>query len=222
MNRLASLLLILTACGGGKNDADPRLIAGGGIGDGEISGVLNVYVIDEDTDEPIAGAVVSVGEPEAEPLTGTTDSSGLYRFEDDSLGGGQTITVTADGYAPATWFGANGANVTITLSGSGTPDVPQAVLTGGITGWDAMDPDPGHFFLALVLYSQTTQLGDAVNEIDQGGITGQLPPNSCTRPALGNCNWTLKSRAGEVAIYALLIDIDDNGTAADMTDDIWS
>jgi predicted secreted protein len=52
-------MLVFAACGG--NDVDPRVIAGGGVGDGEIDGELNVYVIDTSTDAPIAGAMVQVG-----------------------------------------------------------------------------------------------------------------------------------------------------------------
>jgi hypothetical protein len=221
MRSLATgLFVVLVACGGGKNDADPRVVPGGGIGDGEINGFLNVHVIDEDTDEPVSGATVMVGEPGAEPLTGVTDSSGLYRFEAD-ISGPQTITAVATGYVTATWYGANGANVTIPVNGEGTADVPQATLTGGIEGWDTMDPDPDHFLIALVQYSQTTGLGDEENNLPQGGIPGQLPANACSRPALGNCNWTLNSRTGEVAIYAILVDIDTNGTPEDDTDDVW-
>ena len=41
------LTALIAAC---SNSPDPRVIHGGGIGDGEIDGTLNVYVIDHDTE----------------------------------------------------------------------------------------------------------------------------------------------------------------------------
>src|SRR5688572_7533928 len=101
------LLVVFAACGGG-NDVDPRVIPGGGIGDGEIDGEVNVHVIDDD-DNPVDGATVRVGGTEAE-----TDPDGLAVFGDVS--GPQTITVVAGGFRTVVWVGANGANVTIPLA----------------------------------------------------------------------------------------------------------
>src|SRR5687767_1235028 len=104
----AAALIALAACGDGVNDPAPRLIEGGGVGDGTIEGVLHVHVIDGADDEPIAGATVSIGEPGSAPIEGTTDSTGLFSHRADDLSGPQTITVTAAGRVPSTLFGANG------------------------------------------------------------------------------------------------------------------
>ena len=102
--------------GNGINDVDPVVIPGGGVGSGAIRGELNVHVVYVEGDQPIAGADVRVGEPDdPEPLTDVTDSNGLVVFSDNGLNEPQTITVTAAGYGAATWFGANGANVTVAL-----------------------------------------------------------------------------------------------------------
>src|SRR5678815_1641234 len=84
MKRALGLLALLAACGG---DPDPRVIAGGGVGDGPIDGPLYVFVISED-DAAIAGAQVAVGGEQK-----TTDATGFVQFDDRH--GAQTIAVAA-------------------------------------------------------------------------------------------------------------------------------
>src|SRR5262245_42813560 len=72
------------ACGDGRPvpSSEPRLIPGGGIGDGPISGKLNVYVIDEDTRNVLSSATVRVGaSDDLSPCMAITDSTGLARFD---------------------------------------------------------------------------------------------------------------------------------------------
>ena len=73
------------ACGGGNplpSAHEPRIIPGGGIGDGPIRGALNVFVIDEDTRNVLSSAAVRVGAAEeTEPCQALTDSTGLARFD---------------------------------------------------------------------------------------------------------------------------------------------
>lgn len=215
-------LSLSAGCGGNDvNDPDPRLIAGGGLGDGAIDGVINVYVIDGDSDEPISGAVVYVGEAGDELLQATTDSSGLARFEDGSLRGPITITAAANDYITQSWMGADGANVTIPLDLEVKPtSVDSAELSGTIAGWDQMTPDANHFYVAVAGYSQTDELGDRANEIQQPmAQPNALPPNACAAFASGSsCDFTVVSRTGTVALVASIIDIDTKGTQ-DSTDD---
>lgn len=189
---------------GCSNDVDPRVIPGGGVGDGEIDGEINVHIIDTQTDEPIANATVEVGGTEKD-----TDENGLVVFED--VEGKQQIAVNADGYRLTVWVGANGANVTIPL----TPDEPatpdQAVLSGTIDSW-AQDLPQGHVKAALVIYSQTDRLGDDANNIPT--------------PAMGNicfglamCSWRVNVRTGDVTLAAAIVDRDSQGTPNDESDD---
>ena len=201
MKPVLAVLFVVAACG---NDPDPRLIAGGGIGDGEIDGKLNVYVIDNTTEEPIANATVHVGKVED-----TTDETGLVVF--DGLSGSQTISVKAAGYRGTVWAGANGANVTIPITlADDTPD--QATLSGSIPGWTGTDVQPMHVKAALVTYSQTDQLGDKANNIPQpgGGNVCGIGTNTC--------NWSVVTRTGTVTLIAVIVDIDTKGTAT-ATDD---
>src|ERR1051325_2158880 len=116
--------LFVAACGGSDsaqrpdgptgNRPPPRVIPGGGIGDGAIDGVVNLYVIDDATRDPIAGATVRVG-----GLDGSTADTGL--FVADGVAGPQTISVRAGGYRSELWIAANGANCTVDLKAATAP-----------------------------------------------------------------------------------------------------
>lgn len=192
----------LAAC---SNDASPRLIAGGGIGDGEIDGRVNVHVIGDD-DVPIANATVRVGDNEK-----ITNERGLAVFED--VEGPQTIAVKAESFRSVVWVGANGANVTIPLEALAPPAPDQATLSGSIAGWSSITVAQGHIKAALVTYSQTDDLGDPANEIST--------PNGMNICGIGMamCNWTLGARTGPITVVAMIIDRDTKGTPLDSADD---
>src|SRR5688500_129245 len=105
------LTVVTISCGGVSGPAMPRLIPGGGIGDGAINGQLYVHVIDEDTRAVVGSAPVRVGESaDPTPCEVTTDTTGVATFEAEGcpdLKGPVTVTVSATGYAPVTWIGAN-------------------------------------------------------------------------------------------------------------------
>jgi hypothetical protein len=195
----------LAACGGGGNDVDPTLIPGGGIANPGIDGEVNVYVIDEDTDDPIQGAMVHVGDVEGE-----TDADGL--FVATGVSGPQVITAMIDGYVPSTWVGANGANVTIPLSEptSDPGNIPRANLTGTIDGWASMQAPAAGALVAFIGVSASQDDDDPGNDIQQP--TGNPPPNSCVKLTgqASDCDWSVISRTGQVAIFAFLGDMDAN------------
>ena len=211
---LASALLLAAACGGDDgNNPTPAVIPGGGVHDPGIDGLVNVYVIDADTDAPITGATVRVG-----TLEGMTDASGLFVAK-GGLSGPQTIAAKAAGYATGVYVGADGANVTLALdkSPSSTAPVPQAQISGTIAGWDAIPSPPAdHLTAALVLYSQNKELGARDNNLPPPPSGGAVPSNVCAKSAQGSlpCNWRVNVRVGTVAVYALMVDIDTHGTAA--------
>ncbi|MDB4959759.1 MAG: hypothetical protein JWO36_7328 [Myxococcales bacterium] len=197
----ASFTFLLVAC---TNDPSPRLINGGGIGDGEIDGTLNIYVIDHDTKAAIVNATVDVGARE-----GKTNAKGLVTFKD--LSGPQTVAVKATGYASVAWVGANGANVTIPLDG--TAAVPQAKLSGTVAGWDTVTVPTGHAKAAAIFYSQTDELGSNANNLKtpNGG-------NFCG-VGMATCSWTLVSRTGTLTVIAAIVDIDPK-VVSDPNDDV--
>jgi hypothetical protein len=201
MRRLV-FICVLGACG---NDPDPRLIAGGGVGDGPIDGTLNVFAIDNATEQPLVGASVAVGDHE-----GTTDATGLFVVKD--VDGPQTIAIKAAGYRSTVWADVDGANVTIPVTAlETTPD--QATLSGSITNWSSVSVPTGHLKAAFVVYSQSDSLGDPANNIQT--------PNSgnvCGVAGGATCDWTVASRTGTVSLAAAIIDLDPKGTA-DQSDD---
>jgi hypothetical protein len=187
---LLAAALVAGACGGGRPvpSSEPRLIPGGGIGDGPISGRLNVYVIDEDTRNVVSSATVRVGAAdELSPCTSITDSTGLAAF--DASGGGAaadggatggagcallkgpvTVTVSHTGHAPSTWIGADGTNLTIGLRAISAPaGIGRATVMGTIVGWDAMPaPAANHNRLAVIGASSNPDLSDRANNMTQG------------------------------------------------------
>ncbi len=234
---VVAALAVALGCGSvSDNHPAPVLVPGGGIGGGAIDGYLNVYVIDADTYAPVTGAAVQVGASSASaPCLGLTDSTGLVTFDPTTscpgLRGAVTVTASATGYAPSTWIGANGANMTINIQATVRPTPDTATVSGTIAGWESLPaPATGHTTIGLVAASQATDLGDLANNITQPqraipvagtALTTMIPANACVRNALADdCNWQLITRTGPQAHFAIIVDQDPNGTPNDMTDDI--
>ena len=214
---LSSLALATAACGGDDSATPftPTIIPGGGVHDPGIDGTVAVYVVDGDSDAPVAGALVAVGGVEI-----ATDATGLASF--DGVTGPQTITIAAPGYATTMWVGVDGANVTVPIDRTPAPTTPpdQALLSGTISGWSALPPpDPQHGRYAFISYSQDPILGSRANDIMQPPAMG-LPASSCSRlPGTSTpCNWRLNARAGTIALGVIVIDVDNRGTG-DPNDD---
>jgi len=187
---------------------DPELFPGGGIGDGPIVLGLNTYVVDEDTDLPVAGATVTIG-----TVTGTTDETGLFVTTDPSITGKQTVMVTAAGYRPQLWVGVQGANVTIQIK-STVAAAPAGVVSGNITDFASIPIAQGtnHFRRGNVEYTQHDNATDRVNNLPNN-------LNGCTVQGAGQCNWSLQSRVGPVAVFASISDLDTKGTGDQRDDD---
>ena len=238
----ALALVAVAACGNNSVTVTPapRFIAGGGVGDGPITGTLNVYVADDATRGPVSGATVRVG-ASADPMacTGTTDSTGLVIFEKATcalLPGKQSVTASAAGYAPSTWIGANAANMTIAIRATTAAPVDTATVTGTLAGWETLPaPAAQHNTIALIGYSADPLAPDAANNLaqDMRMVTATIPPamtmtsvsiaaNDCIRNAyVDDCSWHLKTRTGAQAHYAVVLDDDTKGTD-DSTDDTFT
>jgi hypothetical protein len=172
------------------------VIAGGGIGDGAIDGVVNLYIIDDATRMPVSGATVRVG-----AIDGTTDATGL--FVADGVVGPQQVAVKATNYRSELWLGANGANMTCDLKPLIDPVPTSANLSGQITGFDALTVPAGHIKGAIVSYSQLETLPDGANNIKTANKT-----NECYTNLPGHaCNFTITTRTGTVGLVAVILDI---------------
>lgn len=219
--RTACLLTLLAACGpddgGNATDGPPSdgvlpaiRIPGGGVTSSPIDGVINVYVTEPNLDAPLPGIAVHLGRSgDALQLDAVTDASGLAVLRDPGLTGPQTITVSADRRTAVTWVGVTGANVTIPIPSR--PEVRGNVLvTGTITGWGSLpSPSFGHYNLAVITTSFTSDPGSPDNRIPQGGTA-----NTCVNSGLGgSCDWRLTARTGEQIITAVIVDGDARGTS---------
>jgi hypothetical protein len=222
-------------CGGVSGPPEPKIIQGGGVADGRVSGNLYVYAIDEETRAVMSSASVRVGDSaDPTPCEGLTDSTGLAKFQGDNcpgLKGPVTVTVSATGYAPVTWIGVNGTNLTIPIRNSNPPPVATATVSGTIGGWDTLPVPPAHHqTLALIAASQSDLLGDRANNLTQAtrtvlvGLTPvAIPQNICViNSAVRDCNWTLTTRTGAQAHVALVVDQFDNNTPDTDTDDTFT
>jgi hypothetical protein len=222
-------------CGGVTGPAAPRMIPGGGVGDGAISGAVHVHVIDEESREVVSSAAVRVGaSSDPAPCEELTASTGLASFQAGNcpgLNGPVTVTITAPGYTPVTWIGVNGTNMTIPVRSTNPAAVPTATVSGTISGWsDLPVPGAGHQTLALISYSGSNTLGDRANDLPQGtrnvrvgDLVIPIASNLCVRNALiSDCNWTLTTRTGPQAHFALIVDQFDNNTPNDDTDDTFT
>lgn len=188
------------------NRPPPRVIAGGGIGDGPIDGVVNLYVIDDATRAPIRGAAVRVG-----TLDGTTDEAGLFVAE--GVTGPQTVSAKAATYRSELWVGADGANITMSLPKADGTAVASRALQGQLTGFGALTVPAGHAKDAIVFASQTPDLGDPANELEN-------TQNACyVRLAGQDCAFTLTARTGRIALGAAIYDRDLKGTPGNFDDD---
>jgi hypothetical protein len=178
------------------------VIAGGGIGDGAIDGVVNLYVIDDLARTPIANAEVRVG-----TLAGTTDATGLFIAE--GVVGPQDVVAKASGHRAELWAGVNGANVTLNLAAANVATPDNANLSGAITNFTSLVvTGANHVKVGLVGYSQVDNLGDAVNNIATAGNM-----NLCFATVVSDpCNFTITTRTGKVALLATIFDLDTKGT----------
>jgi hypothetical protein len=179
---------------------EPMLSPGGGITGGAIAGRVNVFVIDARSEQPVAGATVGIGGVE-----GVTDATGLFVALNPGLAGPQTVLVTAPGYRPEQWVGVDGANVTITLTGS--PVVtPQATIGGTIAGFQQLGVGAGHFKVAQIGYSQNDAATDGENNLRTPNRT-----NVCTSQTTADCAFTLTARTGTVMALGAVYDQDTRG-----------
>ncbi len=186
------------------HDVPARLIPGGGISDAPIGGVVNVYVVNALTKQPIAGAQVDVG-----AISGVTDAAGLFIARAEALQGKQTVVATMTGFRAEAWVGVRGANVTMHVRPAPMPTVPQANLAGTIPN---VGPAPmgGHYKMGVVSFSSSDFRLDVENQVATPGNT-----NRCLTPP---CAYVITTRVGTVSLLASVYDVDTQGTPV-TTDD---
>jgi hypothetical protein len=144
--------------GGGGSDApsDPVFYPGGGVGGGPLDGQLNLYLIDQVTGAPIAGARVMVGDAPETALLGETDADGLVVFLDAALAGSADVHAFADGYVLESTLALAWTDATLLLEPLAAPAATgTAALSGTVTGFEALpDPTITQFRVVRVYYGE--------------------------------------------------------------------
>jgi hypothetical protein len=210
----AALYLALTACGFSTRagevtrdapevtidapDLAPHLQPGGGITDAPIGGLVHVFVIDNVSDQPLAGAMVELG-----TLRSTTDATGLSTFRDAALAGPQTVVATMPGYRAEVWVGVAGANITVPMQRTPIPAAPRATISGTIAGFAQLPVAANHVKAATIDYSDMEGAPAGAND---------LAANTCGASPNASCGWSLATRTGKVALLGPVLDIDTKGT----------
>jgi hypothetical protein len=196
------------------NDVKPTKYVGGGTGGGSIDGRLNVYVLDGADDKPLEAAFVMLDDGSTDK--GVTDKDGLITFRRAGLKGPVTLTAGLAGYTTGAVIGLDAANITLNLESRTPPKVETATVSGKIKDWDKLPPlITNHFRLGYVGYLFDEDLGSARNEVQQppGDLNLYAPD-----PPLQKTSWAVTVPAGELGIFALVLDVDTKGTPSDKDD----
>jgi hypothetical protein len=124
---------------GSGDAAEP--IPGGGIGGGPLDGRLDLFLFDEETGAPVAGARVLLVR-EGTTLTAGTDADGHAVFADDGLAGPVDLHALAEGFVPESFLALDAAGATLPLRPAAPAPAPAAAtLTGTVGGWEEV-PEP--------------------------------------------------------------------------------
>ncbi len=167
----------------------------GGAWGQEISGAVNVSVFSSGGG-PIENAYVTLSIQRDSRYAGFTNAGGQVTFSGADLFGRQSVTAIAAGYSSATVESFNAENITVFLSpldGNGAPPggPPSGTITGYISGVEKIgDPGPNEFELALC---ETTR---------PSPFRGN-PPTGNGNVVLGNGEYTLISRVGDLAVVCV-------------------
>jgi len=138
------------------------------------------------------------------------------------------LTASIAGYAPTTWVGVSGSNLTVPIRAVARPTEPTATVTGTIDLWGALPLATGNHQLLAIVMASAPPGSDDVEEIGQGtrsvhmlrgSATANVPANVCLRTTLiDDCHWQLATRPGPQAHFAVIIDQDTNGTSDPLDD----
>lgn len=193
---------------------DPRVTQGGGFG-GEIDGDLNVSVVDGER-APVEGAVVQVGLLPESDAVALTDANGIATFSRPGFEGPVTVTAGAPGSAFVTMVDYDTRNLTVPSPAFPQPPPPDApinpcpaptefpIVRGRVFGLKSeLDPnrDPDRVPVVTVTYSEPGPFSP----------NPPMPPGQFTNVLEdGESFEIVTARAGTVAVYALLEEVNVN------------
>ncbi len=213
----AACAFALIGCGDGDHlsRSGEAAALGGGVTGDPIADSLTVFAIDADTSQPIARATVRLGGGAAARAVGQTSVDGKLKVSGLS-GQPQLVTISAPGYAAATWGMINSSVVTIPLEGLDA--VPgNADITVTIPGWqDLPAPAPGNFRLARFAFSRPSGL--SALEVPEGPGS---PECRTSEQATVGCTVTINVPSDASTVMAVVAEGNDAGTA-ETSDDVFT
>ncbi len=217
-NGICAALCALAAVGCGDGDQRPEVSTsaassdGGGVSGGPLGTMLTVYAIDADSSQPVPGANVFLGSGQAARKVGQTDGNG--KLVVSSLDGGpQMVSVSATGYAAATWGLVTSAIATIPMESTANPP-PNAQVSLSIPGWSDLPAlTAGNYRVARFAFSRPKGLDALEATLASAG------PDCMQTDTPTTCSVTLSVPSDSTAVLAVIAEGNDAGTPNDPSDD---
>ena len=208
--------LALVGCGDGDHlSSSSGEAQNGGLTGGPLAETLTVYAVDADSGQPSPSATVRLGAGAQAHSVGRTGSNGKLTLT-GMAGEPQFVTVSAPGYAAASWGLITAAVATIPLEAMDVvPGTADVIVT--IPQWDDLKaPAEGKFRMARFAFSRPSGL-DAL-EATADGPLAECRESSL---ALSGCSVKLSVPADTTTLMAVIAEGDDAGTA-EASDDVFT
>ncbi|MET0791503.1 MAG: hypothetical protein ABW061_08270 [Polyangiaceae bacterium] len=208
--------LALVGCGDGDHLSQSTAEApGGGLSGGPLAETLTVYAVDSDSGKPIPSATVRLGAGALAHSVGRTAIDGKLTLT-GMAGEPQFVTVSAPGYAAASWGLITAAVATIPLEAMDVvPGTADVTIT--IPGWEDLPaPAEGKYRTARFAFSRPSGL--SALEATAAGPLAECRESGL--PSTG-CSVKLSVPADTTAVLAVIAEGADEGTG-DTTDDVFT
>jgi hypothetical protein len=199
-NGMCAALCAMAALGCGDSDQPPQITTlapsdGGGVSGGPLADTLTVYALDADSGSPVADAYVSLGVGQNAHKVGHTGSDG--KLVVSSLAGvPQMVSVSAHGYASATWGVVKSAVARIPLESTANPP-GNAMVSLSIPGWNDLPAlTSGSYRIARFAFSRPKGL-DALEATLQSAAPDCMQADTPT-----DCAVTLAVPADSTSVLA--------------------
>jgi hypothetical protein len=217
---MCAALCALAAVGCGDDDQRPQVTTvasatGGGVSGGPLTNTLDVYAVDADSGQPVAGAYVFIGAGPSAHSVGQTSKAGKLAVSGLD-GAPQMVSVNAAGYAASTWGLVTSATATIPLESMADP-AGEATVSLSIPGWNDLPPlADGSYRIARFAFSRPRTL-----ETLEATLASAAP--DCKQSSVAtDCSVTLTVPADATAVLAVIAEGTDAGTPNDPSDDALS
>jgi hypothetical protein len=211
-----ALALFSVGCGDGDHLSPSSTEApGGGLTGGPLAETLTVYAVDADSGQPVPSATVRLGTGAQAHLVGRTASNGKVTLTGMAREP-QFVTVSAPGYAAASWGPVTASVATIPLEAMDVvPGTADVIVT--IPAWESLQaPAEGKYRVARFAFSRPSGL-------DSLEATADGPLAECRASGVdsGPCSVKLSIPADTTTVMAIIAEGDDAGTA-EASDDVFT